>query len=292
MTNRNLALRRSQHRFAFIALAPVFLYIAVFVFVPLAAALFNSVRDTRAEVFVGLANYREFLLEDPQGLVSVRNTFVYALIRIPATVIAGFLIANSLDRVRAARGPLVFGMFAPYVTNMVAFSAVFLYLYANTGLFNTILQAIGLPRLDFYRGLNQALPSVALMDAWKHVGFDVIVLLAALKAIPRSLYEAATIDGATGAQVIFRIKLPLLQPTILYLVVVIFIWTMQVFEPVFVMTGGGPVNATRTIVLSIYQAGFRDFRFGYASAIAFIEFAIILIVTMVQLRVGRTTWRY
>ena len=285
-------LRRRQKQFALVALSPVMIYMGVFVILPVIMAFINSFLDTSTRAFVGIANYREFLFEDPRGPASIRNTFVYALIRIPATIIIGFFIANALDRIRYARGTMIFGFFAPYVTNMVAFSAVFLYLYANTGLFNTLLRSLNLPTMSFTRSLTQALPSIALMDAWKHIGFDVVVFLAALKAVPKTFYEAARIDGASGFQMVRFIKIPLLRPTILYLLVMIFIWTMQVFEPIYVMTGGGPLNATRTIVFSIYQAGFRQFRLGYASAIAYIEFILIMIVTLIQLRVGRTTWSY
>jgi multiple sugar transport system permease protein len=255
-------------------------------------AFVNSLRDMQYREFVGARNYVEFLFQDPRGLRSITNTFLYALIRIPATIVVGFVVANSLLRIRKARSALVFGFFAPYVTNMVAFSAIFIYLYSNTGLFNTVLLALGLPTLGFTRSATQALPSIALMDAWKHVGFDVVIFLAALQSIPSSLYEAAVIDGAKPWQVTFWIKIPLVQPTILYLLVVLFIWTMQVFEPVLVMTGGGPFNATRTIVYGIYQAGFLQFRLGYASAIAYVLFAIILILTLAQLRIGRTRWQY
>jgi ABC-type sugar transport system permease subunit len=242
--------------------------------------------------FVGLRNYREFLIEDKRGVKSIVNTFLYALIRIPATIIFGFLIANSLNEIKKGRGPLVFGFFAPFVANMVAFSSVFLYLYANNGLFNTILTALRLPTMTFSRGLHQALPSIALMDAWKHIGFDVIIFLAALKGIPNSLFEASIIDGASPWQITRYIKLPLIRPTILYLVVVLFIWTMQVFEPIYVMTDGGPLNATRTIVFGIFDAGFQEFRLGYASSMSYILFLIIFTITMIQLRIGRTRWSY
>jgi multiple sugar transport system permease protein len=208
------------------------------------------------------------------------------------TIILGFFIANGLSNIRRGRGPLVFLYFAPYVANMAAFSSVFMYLYANTGLFNTILTEIGIPRMGFTRSITQALPSVALMDAWKHIGFDVVILLAALKNIPPHLIEAATIDGASPLQILFRVKLPLLRPTVLFLTVVIFIWTMQVFEPIYVMTSGGPANATTTVVHRIFSMAFLDFNMGYASAIAFILFAIILGFTLLQLRIGRTDWSY
>lgn len=285
-------LERTERRFAVFVLIPIILYMVIFVLFPIVMSFINSFRDMQFQEFVGFRNYREFLIEDKRGIKSITNTFLYALIRIPATIIVGFFIANALNEVDKGRGIYVFGFFAPYVANMVAFSAVFMYLYANTGLFNTIFIALGLPTHGFIRSLQEALPSVALMDAWKHIGFDVILFLAALKSIPQTLYEAAYIDGASRRQIIRYIKIPLVQPTILYLVVVLFIWTMQVFEPIYVMTDGGPMNATRTIVYSIYTEAFTNFRLGYASSIAYILFFLIFGITLIQLKFGRTRWKY
>lgn len=285
-------LQRDRIRFAAIALIPVILYLGVFLLYPVVMTFLNSFRDLKTREFVGIANYREYLFEDPRGWPSIRNTFTYALIRIPATIIPGFLFANMLYRRAKGRGPIIFGFFAPYITSMVAFCSIFVYLYANNGLFNAILAGLGLPTMGFIRSVTQALPSVALMDAWKHIGFDVVLFLVALQHVPRSLLEAAEIDGASGLQTVLRIKLPLIQPTIVYLVVVLLIWTMQVFEPIYVMTGGGPVDVTTTIMYEVYFSGFRSFRLGYASAISYILFAFLLIATVVQLRVGRTRWSY
>jgi multiple sugar transport system permease protein len=283
---------RSESTFAFVSLGPILAYMLIFVLLPVVLSLYYSFQDTQFDDFVGIDNYFEFLVHDKSGFISIQNTFFYALLRIPTTILLGFLVANTLNTIERGRSFLVFGFFAPYITNTVAFSTVFMYLYTNEGLFNSLLRVLDLPTLGFIRNLNQALPSIALMDAWKHIGFDVIILLAALKGIPSTLFEAARIDGASRSQIVRFIKLPLLQPTFLYLAVVLTIWTLQVFEPVFVMTQGGPLDTTRTIVFSIYEAGFINVRLGYASAISYILFVIIFVVTLIQLRVGRSRWEY
>jgi multiple sugar transport system permease protein len=271
----------------------------MFVFYPLITAFYYSLHDLAYKEFVGLQNYREALFEDSRVQKSIRNTFMYLLIRVPTTIILGFWIANTLDKIsQRGRSPLLAGFFAPYLPSLVAFAAVFMHLYASGGLFNAFLQFFGLPPQPFTRHPRQALASIALMDAWKHIGFDIVIFLAALQNIPKTLYEAATVDGASRWQLTRYITIPLLRPTFLYLTAVLSIWTLQVFEPIYVMTGaaiggaGGPLDSTRTIVLTIYQAAFSSARIGYASAVSYVLFAIIFAITIVQLRVGITRWEY
>ncbi|MDL2229847.1 sugar ABC transporter permease [Treponema sp. OttesenSCG-928-L16] len=264
----------------------------LFVLFPVLVSLLYSFLNTRRGTFIGLNNYYEFLFVDPKGIKSFINTFLYVLIRIPATVIPGFFIANALNNVKYGRSFMIVGFFAPYITSMVAYSTLFIYIFNNAGLLNSILRAVGLPSQGFIRDIKQALPSIALMDAFKHIGFDIIIYLSALQGIPETFYEAARIDGASNSQITFRIKLPLLKPTILYLLVVISIWTLRVFEPLYVMTGGGPLDATRSVVLYAYQAAFQDGRLGYASAITILLFIIIFIVTLIELRIGKSDDSY
>ena len=291
MKNR-IAIRRSEVRFAYIALLPVLVYMVIFVLFPVFMSLLYSFMNTRNNTFVGLDNYFEVLFDDPRGLKSFANTIKYALIRIPFTVVLGFFIANALNNVRTGRSILLAGFFAPYITSMVAYSTIFLYLYNNIGLINEFLRAMGLPAQGFLRDPDQALICIALMDGFKHIGFDVVMYIAALQAVPDSLYEAARIDGASPRQIMYKIKLPLLQPTILYLVVVITIWTLEVFEPIYDMTDGGPLNSTRSVIFTAYQAAFKDGRLGYGSAISMLLFFLIFVITLVQLRLGRTKWEY
>jgi multiple sugar transport system permease protein len=286
---RSLSLEKAEALFAYSALIPILLYMIVFVIFPIVVSILYSFMNSRNK-FIGLDNYFEFLFEDPRGVKSFLNIFEYSLIRIPATVIPGFFIANAMNNIKKGRSLLIAGFFAPYITSMVAYSTIFLYLYSNLGLLNFLLRALGLPAQGFLRNVKQALPAIALADALKHIGFDIIIFLAAFQSIPDVLYEAAIIDGASARQVLFRIKIPLLQPTFLYLFVVLTIWTFQVFESVYVMSG--PLNSTRTVVFTAYQAAFRDGRLGYGSAITILLFILIFFITMIQLRLGRNRWTY
>jgi len=285
-------LYRWQLHFVWISMTPILIYLAAFVIYPFGASIYYSLWDFFWNEYVGFDNYREALFEDRSVRLAFSNTLTYALIRIPATIIPGFFIALALNKILFARGGLIFGFFAPYITSMVAYSAVFLYLFNSLGLFNVILQSLGLPAQPFIRSVDQALISLALMDAFKHIGFDVLIFLAALQNIPRSFYEAALVDGASAWQTTLYITIPLMAPTILFLVVVITIWTTQVFEPVFVLTAGGPLNSTRTVVYSIWDAAFQNGRIGYGAALSVILFVVICFISIIQLRIGRTRWEY
>jgi ABC-type sugar transport system permease subunit len=283
---------RAEVRFAYITLIPVLIYMSVFVLIPVFTSLLYSFLNMRRGVFIGLENYFEYIFDDPKGIGSFVNVFQYALIRIPLTIIPGFLISNALNKIQKGRSLLIAGFFAPYITSMVAYSTLFLYIFNNIGLINTMLRAMGLPAQGFIRDVRQALPSIAVMDAFKHIGFDVVIFLSAFQNIPETIYEAARIDGASNRQIAIKIKMPLLRPTFLYLAVVITIWTLQVFEPIYVMTGGGPLNSTRSVVLAAYQAAFENGRLGYGSAITMLLFVVIFLITLVQLRIGRTDFSY
>ncbi|HEY8359036.1 MAG TPA: sugar ABC transporter permease [Ramlibacter sp.] len=285
-------LYRWQLRFVWISLAPIMIYLAAFVLYPFVASIYYSTWDFFWDEFVGFANYNEAMFEDDSVRKSFANTLAYALIRIPATIIPGFFIALALNRVVFARGAMIFGFFAPYITSMVAYAAVFLYLFSNAGLINVALQLLGLPPQPFIRNVGQALPSLALMDAFKHIGFDVLIFMAALQNIPRSLYDAARVDGASPWQTTWYVTIPLMAPTFLFLSVVITIWSVQVFEPIYVMTGGGPLESTRSVVFTIWSAAFQNGRVGYAAALSVLLFLVICLISIVQLRVGRTRWEY
>ncbi len=285
-------LYRWQSRFVWISLTPILLYLGLFVVYPFGASIYYSLWDFFWNDFAGLANYREAMFEDSKVREAFVNTFLYALIRIPPTIILGFFIALALNKILFGRGAMIFGFFAPYITSVVAYSTVFLYFFSSAGLFNVILESVGLPTQPFLRGVDQALPSLALMDAFKNLGFDVLIFMAALQNIPRPLYEAARIDGASAWQTTFYITIPLMAPTILFLVVVISIWTIQVFEPMYVLTAGGPLGSTRSVVYLIWEAAFKNGRLGYAAAISVLLFLVIGVVSLVQLWIGRTRWEY
>ena len=274
--------------------APALAAIALFFFVPVVAALVLSFTDFDIYAVASWSNLRFVLfdnyvrlLRDPLFWTSLKNTFVFVVIGGPLTI-ALSLGAALLVNARVARGKSFFRtvFFLPVVTTLVAVAVVWRYLYhPRYGLLNHVLGAIGVPPIDWLGDPTWAMPAIILMAAWKNFGFQTLVFLAALQAIPERLYEAARLDGATGWQQLRHVTLPLLAPTFLFVTVITAIGYFQLFAEPYVMTQGGPADSTRSIVLLMYEQGFRWWNMGNAASIAFVLFAIILAVTALQTRV-------
>jgi len=248
-----------------------------------------AVADPANTRFLALRNYTE-LLREPVFWTAVKNTFYFVLLGGPLTVAAG-LAAALLVNARAARFRGFFRTvyFAPVVTTIVAVAVVWRYVFhARFGLLNHLLQGLGLPGVDWLGDPAWAMPSIILMTAWKNFGYDMIIFVAGLQSIPESLYEAARIDGAGPLQQFRSITLPMLRPTLVFVGVITMIGYFQLFAEPYVMTnGGGPLNATLSLVLHMYKEGFRWWNLGHAAAIAFLLFVVILGATVVQLRLQR-----
>ncbi|MCW3475009.1 carbohydrate ABC transporter permease [Limobrevibacterium gyesilva] len=241
--------------------------------------------------FVGFANFRR-MIDDPVFWLSFRNTFLYLIIGTPVSLVISFVVAYYLDQVRFAHGLIRALYFIPYLTTTVAMAWVWRWFYQPPpiGLFNNMLNAIGLDALPFLRSTEQALPAVLAPAIWAGLGFQVVLFLAGLRAIPSSYYEAARIDGAGRGMILREITLPLLKPTMIFLVVISSIGFLRIFDQVYNMTdngAGGPLNSTRPLVLNIYQTAFRSFEMGYAAAQTLVLFLILLVVSLVQLRLLR-----
>jgi len=184
-------------------------------------------------------------------------------------------------------------MFLPVMTSLVAVSLIFRDLFSvATGPLNYLLHFIGVGPYNFLSDSKVAMQSIIGVTAWKNLGIYMVIIMAGLSTIPRELLEAASIDGATGLQSFIHIRLPLLVPTLIYVIVTGTISSLQVFAQIFIITGGGPGTATRTLVIHLYEQGFKFFEMGRASAIAFILFIIILIITIVYLVVMREQFEY
>ena len=182
---------------------------------------------------------------------------------------------------------------------MVAASIIWKWLLQpRFGLVNTLLAQAGqmfgvtVPEINWLGSMQFAMPSIMLMSIWKGLGYTIVLFMAGLSAIPDTYHEAAAIDGAGRWQQFWNVTLPLLRPTIVFVLVTRLIAALQAFTQVYLMTSGGPVNATRTMVMLLYEQAFASFRFGYASAIAFVLLLVILAFTVVQLRLMRTSWEY
>ena len=283
-------LRDEQARYGYFFICPTLLFFCVFVAFPLAFSFYlsfhswNPLSDERT--FVGLDNYAE-LLRSESFVGSVLNTLVFTVGVVGLTVVFSLLLATVLNQ--GLRGTAVFrGIFySPVVTSFVATGLVWLWLLdPGYGAVNYVFGLVGLPRPGWAADPAWAMPTVILTFGWREVGYFTIVYLAGLQGIPETLKEAARIDGATTWQVFRRITLPLLLPTTLFVVVLGVIRATQIsFGLIYVMTGGGPVGATNVLVLYLYQQAFEFFRMGYASAVAYVLFAFIFVVTLIQFRV-------
>jgi multiple sugar transport system permease protein len=288
-------MKNNESRAALLFLAPAIVLLSIFFFAPVIAGFALSVTDfdlyTLGDVhnlrFVALRNYRE-LIANPIFWTAFFNTLYFALVGGPLTVavslFAALLVNNKLTRWKALFRTIYF---APVVTTLVAVSVVFKYLYhPRFGIINLALGALHLPQPDWLGDPHFAMPALILLSVWKGFGYTMIIFIAGLQTIPEELYEAARLDGA-GAWGQFRhVTLPMLGPTFLFVGVVVAIGQLQIFAEPYVMTAGGPLNKTLTIVMMMYQQGFRFWRMGYAAAVAFILFLVIGAATLLQMRLG------
>lgn len=274
------------------ALACLLIFNVLSIVVAAAVSLTNldigGLADPSQVRFIGLANYRA-MLNDPGFWEALRNTFLFVGLGVPTLVIGSLAIAIALNYSQSwfFRSLRAF-YFVPAITAIVAISLIWGNIYnSQFGLLNWLLSLIGKGPVEWLSDPTTAKFSVALVAIWRGSGLDTIIFLAALQAIPAEYYEAAAIDGAGEWRKIFRITLPLMRFAIFFVTVTTLIGWMQFFDEPYVLTQGGPVHATTSMSLYIYQQGFRDNEFGFASAASIVLFAIIAIVTAVQLRTRR-----
>jgi len=286
----------AQARAAWYFLTPALVLIGLFFFLPVGASLLLSVTDfdiyalgnSSLARFVGLRNYSN-LVHNPTFWTAIKNTFYFALVGGPLTV-AVSLGAALLVNARAIRLRGLFRTiyFTPFVTTLVAIAVVWRYLYhPRYGLLNYLLGHIGIGPIDWLGDPHWAMPAIIVMAIWKNFGYNMLIFIAGLQSIPEELYEAARIDGAGPLRRFRHVTIPQLAPTFLFVGVVTMIGYFQLFAEPYVMTGGGPLRATTSLVLFMYEEGFRWWRMGVAAAIAFVLFGIILLWTLLQMRVQR-----
>jgi len=242
--------------------------------------------------FVGFDNYAK-LFADPVFWKVFRNTFTYLIVGTPVSLVVSFVIAFYLDRVRFMHGFIRALYFIPFLTTAAAVAWVWRWFYQPipVGVINGFLSQIGLPAQPFLRTPQQALGSILVTGIWAGLGFQIIIFLAGLRAIPQTYYEAARIDGLGEWAILRKITLPLLKPTTIFLVVFSSIGFLRIFDQVYNMTTndpGGPLNSTKPLVLMIYQTAFRSFDMGYAAAQTVVLFLVLLVVSLLQLYLMRT----
>jgi multiple sugar transport system permease protein len=284
-------------RAGWLFLAPALVLIGIFFFLPVLAALVLSftdydiyaLGDASNARWVGLDNYLR-LLQTPLFWQALKNTFYFALVGGPLSIavsLAAALLVNA--KLTRFKGFFRTVYFVPFVTTLVAVAIVWRYLYhPQYGLLNYVIGALGGPRIDWLGDPRWAMPAIILLAVWKNFGYNMLIFIAGLQAIPEELYEAAHLDGASAVQRFRHVTVPMLGPTLLFVSVITMIGYFQLFAEPYVMTQGGPLRATTSVVLMMYEEGFRWWRMGFAAAVAFVLFLVILLATLIQFRVQRS----
>ncbi|WP_299445920.1 carbohydrate ABC transporter permease [uncultured Phycicoccus sp.] len=273
-------------------LAPSAVPLLMFTIVPMLGSVWVSMHSWNLISpmrWAGLENYRS-LLTDPTTRTVFTNTLIYCVGYLPLVYAGGLGLALVLNQRLRGRSLFRAAFFLPVVTSWVVVALVWKWLLNPTnGLVNTVLGAVGLPQPGWWTDPTWALPAVILSSAWKDLGFVMVIMLAGLQAIPADVLEAAWADGANAWQRFWRVTLPLLSPSTFFVVVISLINGFQVFDQVYVMTGGGPSGSSQVVVGQIYDLTFRYGRAGEASALSWLLFAVILAITAVQIR-GQRRW--
>ena len=281
---------------AWMFLAPALGLIGIFFFLPVVAAFLLSVTDFDIYAVADLANARwvgldnyTALLRHPVFWTALQNTFYFALVGGPLTVAVSLGAAMLVNaRLTRFRGFFRTVYFIPFVTTLVAVAIVWRYLYhPEYGLLNYLLGLAGIDPVNWLGDPRWAMPAIIVMAVWKNFGYNMLIFIAGLQSIPSELYEAAELDGAGGWRRFRHVTLPMLAPTFFFVGVVTMIGYFQLFAEPYVMTAGGPLKATTSLVLFMYEEGFRWWRMGFAAALAFVLFLIILLWTAIQLRIER-----
>ncbi|MGH8310576.1 MAG: carbohydrate ABC transporter permease [Steroidobacteraceae bacterium] len=276
--------------------APALLVIGVFFFLPVLGALVVSLTDfdlyaladPRNLRFVGLENYAQ-LLARPLFWKSLGNTFYFVLVGVPLSIAVSLGAALLLDsRLARFRAFYRTALFAPVVTTLVAVAVVWRYLFhTRYGLLNDGLARLGIEPIDWLGDPRWAMPAIILLAVWKNFGYNMIIFVAALQSVPADLYEAARIDGASAWRQFRSITLPMIGPTLLLVSIITTAGYFQLFAEPYVMTEGGPLQSTVSVLYFMYEEGFKWWNLGSASAVAFLLFLVIFVFTAAQLRLAR-----
>jgi multiple sugar transport system permease protein len=281
---------------AWLFVAPALIVIGVFFLAPVAAGFALSLTDfdiyALADLanlrFVGLGNYAR-LIETPLFWHALGNTLYFVLVGVPLSIGLSLGAALLLDS-RLARFKPLFrtALFAPVVTTIVAVAVVWRYLFhTRYGMVNHALGAVGIAPIDWLGDPQWAMPTIILLAVWKNFGYNMVILLAGLQAIPATLYEAARIDGASWWRQVLHITLPMLGPTLVMVAILTTAGYFQLFAEPYVMTQGGPLRSTVSVLYFMYEEGFKWWNFGAASAVALLLFALVFAVTWMLIRLGR-----
>jgi multiple sugar transport system permease protein len=293
-------LRKNKQREALAAygfILPTFIGYVAFVIGPIIAAVWLSF--TEYDIFspaepVGLRNYAD-LLKDTRLRTVYRNTLYFTVAATSLNLSVGVMLALLVNRRMPGFVSYIYRLayFFPVLIALVFSAVIWDILYSkDTGIINYYLNFLGIQDIAWLGDKRTAMPAIIVMDVWKNTGFAMIIILAGLQGIPSTYYEAARVDGANGLQTFWHITLPLLTPSIFFLIIIFGIGALQVFDSIIVLTAGGPGDTTRSAVMYIYEHAFQLFRLGYASSVAMTLFVVISAVTLLQFRFGQRWVQY
>lgn len=281
--------RRRETLASWLFILPALIGFIVFFAFPAVRGFYISLTDSdllsKAD-YIGLDNYRK-LAGDKNFSQSLRVTVWYVLLNIPLQTALALVFAIVFDRFVRGVGIRSLLLF-PWLMPNVVVGLLFLWILdPGLGIINEFLTAIGLPRMGFLGSVSQAMPAIAGINIWRHVGYTTLLVLAGMQRIPRDLYEAGALDGASETRMFRDITLPLLKPVMTFVLVTSVVGSFQIYDTIAVTTQGGPVKATRVIYWFIYQHAFERYNFGYASAAAIVLFLILIVVSIIQMRLLR-----
>jgi multiple sugar transport system permease protein len=274
---------------AYLFILPSLIGFITFIVVPMVRSVqisFTKWNLLRPPKYIGLENYQD-AFADPRFWNALKVTAYYVVLNIPLQTVIALFMAVIIDRVtksEVVRGLLII----PYLLSSVMVAMIWQWILdPNLGFLNIMLERVGLESQDFFFSLTQGIPTIAGVNIWQHMGFNALLFYAGIQSIPKSLYEAATIDGAGEWGMFRRITLPLLRPVTVFILVTSIIGSFQVFDTINVTTQGGPIDATRVIVYYIVQNAFELSKFGYAAALSVILFSLLIVITLFQMRILR-----
>jgi ABC-type sugar transport system permease subunit len=287
--------RVGKNRHAYLFLAPKLLVFLALMLVPFLATVVMSFQTggiLQNLRFTGFRNYIN-IMRDPVFWVSIQNTFVYTAIVIAGSLVLSLLVASQLIRIDVLKSFFRACIIFPALGSLVVVSAIWrMMLFPKTGIIPSLFTVLGLKTVNWFGDQRLALVTVGVVDIWWGVGFYSMIFLAALRAIPGELYDSAKIDGAGYARTFFRISLPLIKPSVLFVLVMATIWNLQAFDLIYTMTHGGPGYATTTIVYYIYQKAFRIDDMGKAAMMSVAILIIVFAITLLQFRAFRSELEY
>ncbi|MBI2093661.1 MAG: sugar ABC transporter permease [Candidatus Omnitrophica bacterium] len=291
--------RAESTAIVYVFVAPAVILFTIFTFLPLFASLYLSFTEYNVihpPQWVGLKNFTELLFHDPRFWKALRNTLCYVVGVVPIGIATALLLAAALEEL--ARGKQLFKVlyFIPTVTSVVAIAAVWKWLFAGEkyGLINYALIQLGLQPIDWLLSPRWILPAIMIMSIWAGLGYNMVFFSAGISTIPQALYEAAKVDGANWWGRFWHVTVPMLRPTLVFVVVMAVISSFQIFDQVYIMTSGtgegigGVLDSGLTLVSYLYEQGFVQFHMGYASAIAYLIFGCVFGLTLVNIRMLRS----